>query len=307
MLSVLLACLALVQLCFASPSLKKRDAAANSKILPHYTALGDSYATGVGPFTFLDADPDPNCLRTKSSYPYQLLLEHGDDLRISTINFPACSGATTTDLVAQIESGTGDRPLPTPSYEFGSPDLVSISAGGNDGHMFSDLIRACVLSLFTYKSDSYEYYNPCTSEWYQAVVDIYSVGRTVGDIYKQALTANLSDGQTREVYVLGYARFYNINGGREHCPNDDKLPTPPLEIIAGNYLNDLVDLLNTNIREAAQDVGATFVDINAKFEGHRICDKECWFQTDYPAGEHIFHPTDQGNKAIMEAFWEAIA
>ena len=286
---------------------KKRADIKNTKILPHYSALGDSYATGVGHFAFLDADPDPNCLRTKSSYPYQLLLEHGDDLRINAFNFPACSGATTTDVISQIESGTGTRLQPTPSYEFGSPDLVTISAGGNDGHIFSDLIRACVLKLFDYKADTIEYNNPCNSEWYQAVADTYGVGRTVGDIYKQALTTNLMDGQVREVYVLGYARFYNVDDGRKHCPNDDKLPTPPLADIAGGYLNDLVNLLNTNIREAAQDVGAIFVDIDKKFEGHRICDKECWFQTDYPAGEHIFHPTDRGNKAIMEALWEAVA
>lgn len=308
MLHLLLASLSLIHLAIASPALKKRDDIETDKIFPKYTALGDSYATGVGAFALLDADPEATCHRTKSSYPYQFLLAHGDDLRISNFNFPACSGATTSDLLPQISSGTAIRSLPTPSYDFGTPDLVSISAGGNDGNMFTDLIRACVLSLFDYESDSVEYYNPCSNEWYQAVVDIYGVGRTVGDIYKQALSANLTEGQpNRAVYVLGYARFYNIDDGRDHCPNDDKLPTPDLDDVAGNFLNDLVDLLNTNLKEAAEDVGATFVDIDGKFEGHRICDKECWFQTDYPAGEHIFHPTDRGNQAIMEALWEAVA
>lgn len=297
----------------ASPTLQPRDNNGvdwnpTDKIFPHYTALGDSYASGVGAFNRLDGDPSATCRRSTESYPYQFLTTFGDAARISSFSFPACTGADTAGASAQIGADGAvvtDEPLPRIGYDFGHPDLVSISVGGNTGRMFGTTIEKCVLALFDYAWDSADYAHPCEVAWYNDYVTLYGLGDSLPTLFEKARTTNLKLGQEREVYVLGYARFYTTDKGHEHCPKDHVLPTPTLDGIALE-INAIVGTLNGVLRKAAQEAGVMFVDVDEVFEGHRICDRHCWFQTRYEDGEDIFHPTKDGYQAMMLAFEKAV-
>ena len=273
----------------------------NKKVYPTYTALGDSYASGVGAFErILDDNQDLGCRRSTLSYPYQFQKLFGPISSMSMFNFPACAGANPEGVTHQIEAGTSNVQLPSIGYDFGNPDLVSISVGGNTGHMFSNTIEACVLSLLEYSSDSSDYYKPCEEAWYNDLVTVYGLAQRLPELFEKAVTTNLTLGQKREVYVIGYARFYNTDDGDKNCPDKDVLPTPTLDGIALE-MNGIVEALNAQLRNAAEKVGAVYVDIDAAFEGHRICDKDSWFHTD---GPDIFHPIDVGHQWILRSFSE---
>src|SRR5829696_10091664 len=79
-----------------------------------YVALGDSYSSGTGTRTYL-AD-GTSCQRSVYAYPSLLAASKG-----YTLNFRACSGATTADVSAlQLSAlGTGTA-------------YVSLTVGGND-------------------------------------------------------------------------------------------------------------------------------------------------------------------------------
>jgi lysophospholipase L1-like esterase len=88
-----------------------------------YTALGDSYSSGVGTRNYY---PDSgSCYRGPQAYPVQVAA------RLSTqLTFAACSGARVPDVLNQLGSlNTGTT-------------YVTVSVGGNDAG-FADVITQC--------------------------------------------------------------------------------------------------------------------------------------------------------------------
>ena len=248
-----------------------------------YTAIGDSYAAGAGPFPLYPGGNVSGCDRTTASYPVRFNQQYGSNS--STFTFLACSGANTTTEMPEIEASA-----------FGSPDLVTVNAGGNNGMVFADTVLACILSEGT----------PTYNETCGAVFDYASlVDETLEDkvagLLQQAQTKNLAANQTRTVVLVGYAQFYNISGLQEDCPSG--IPTPPLG--PGGFA-DLVNKqtlqLNAVLASAAYKVGAIYADIDPAFSGHRICDAGTpYFQTNLTQpNEAIYHPTYDGYGAMVE-------
>ncbi|KAL8790159.1 MAG: hypothetical protein Q9195_006486 [Heterodermia aff. obscurata] len=309
LLHSLVAAAFLAHLGHASPMLQQRnddddiDYSLGNKGLPQYTAIGDAYAAGVGYFDSIDGDK--NCRRTTGSYPSQFVNSYGAGLGITSFNFLACAGADTEATTTQIESGSSHLDLPAIGHNFGNPNLVSISVGSSTGNLFGSVIDACVLGLLNYGADSSDYLNPCTGAWYNAYVTLYGLGQSLPALFEKARTVNRAKDQVREVYVLGYPRFYNTEEGRANCPPLADMPTPSLGGV-GIEMNGVVNELNKVLKKACAEGGARFVDVDAKFEGHRVCDREHWFQTSHQAKEDIFHPNEKGYEAIMEALSEAV-
>ena len=70
-----------------------------------YTALGDSYSSGVGTASYT---LDSACKRSMYAYPYLYTQKHPG----TSLTFVACSGAKTSDLlVTQIQAVTGATTL----------------------------------------------------------------------------------------------------------------------------------------------------------------------------------------------------
>jgi lysophospholipase L1-like esterase len=91
-----------------------------------YTALGDSYSSGVGTRTFYEEGG--GCQRSPDAYPAKVAAA-----KKLTLTFAACSGAKTTEVISKqlgsLSSSTG---------------YVTISIGGNDAG-FSEVIKECAL------------------------------------------------------------------------------------------------------------------------------------------------------------------
>ncbi len=88
-----------------------------------YTALGDSYSSGVGTRTYYE--DSGSCHRSPKAYPVLVAANLG-----APLTFAACSGAKVPDVLNQLGSLTA------------STALVSVSVGGNDAG-FADVITQC--------------------------------------------------------------------------------------------------------------------------------------------------------------------
>lgn len=160
---------------FAVASTIVGGSAANAAQGP-YTALGDSYSSGVGTREY---DPDSgDCKRSPHAYPVLGAEQLGAEL-----SFAACSGAEVPDIYNQLDSlneGTA---------------YVSVSVGGNDAG-FVDVITQCALPWPT----------TCWNEIDAANAFIESeLPGLLDDLYSEIGAA----APNAAVAVVGYPRLFN--------------------------------------------------------------------------------------------------
>lgn len=219
-----------------------------------YVALGDSYSSGVGAGNYDGASG--NCKRTSRAYPALWAAAHSPQ----TFSFVACSGARTDDVLsgqlAPLNSGT---------------DLVSITIGGNDAG-FSDVMTTCVL-----QSES-----TCVSRVNEAKAYVDS---TLPGRLDQVYDAIHGRAPGARVVVLGYPRFYQLNG---NC-------------VAGltegerTAINGASDYLNAAIAKRAADHGFAFASVAGSFTGHEICSGDAWLHSvNWLNIGESYHPTAAG-------------
>ncbi|WP_079431620.1 MULTISPECIES: SGNH/GDSL hydrolase family protein [Streptomyces] len=219
-----------------------------------YVALGDSYSSGVGAGNYDSASG--NCKRTTRAYPALWAAAHSPQ----TFSFTACSGARTGDVISgqlgPLNSGT---------------DLVSITIGGNDAG-FSDVMTTCVL-----QSES-----TCVNRVNQAKAYVDS---TLPGQLDQVYDAIRGRAPSARVVVLGYPRFYKLNGS---C-------------VAGltegerSAINGASDYLNAAIAKRAADHGFAFASVVGAFTGHEICSGDAWLHSvNWTNIGESYHPTAAG-------------
>ncbi|MEU3316201.1 SGNH/GDSL hydrolase family protein [Streptomyces sp. NPDC048387] len=222
-----------------------------------YVALGDSYSSGVGSGNYDSASG--SCKRTTRAYPALWAAAHAPQ----TFSFAACSGARTGDVLSgqlgPLNSGT---------------DLVSITIGGNDAG-FSDVMTTCVL-----QSES-----TCVNRVNQAKAYVDS---TLPGQLDQVYNAISSRAPSARVVVLGYPRFYQLNGS---C-------------IAGltegerSAINGASDYLNAAIAKRAADHGFAFASVAGAFTGHEICSGDAWLHSvNWTNIGESYHPTATGQSS----------
>ncbi|GAA1520206.1 SGNH family lipase [Streptomyces albidochromogenes] len=219
-----------------------------------YVALGDSYSSGVGAGSYDSASG--SCKRSTRAYPVLWAASHSP----STFAFTACSGARTGDVTAgQL------APLNA------STDLVSLTVGGNDAG-FADVMTTCVT-----QSESSCLARIATA---RAYVDSTLPGKL--DSVYAAIRAKAT---TARVVVLGYPRFYKLNGS---C-------------IAGltererSAINGASDYLNEATAKRAADHGYTFAQVTPAFTGHEICSSAPWLHSvKWTNIGESYHPTAAG-------------
>ncbi len=149
-------------------------AAAEAQTTVDYVALGDSYSSGGGVGSYIDAA----CRRSELAYPSLLAAELGAELA-----FEACFGATAEDLIAgQLDALDHDT------------DLVTLTVGGNDVD-WNKAIVSCMVPA-----------HDCTG-------DIERSERLAQEELPALLDALYTEIGARspnaEVYVLGYPRLFS--------------------------------------------------------------------------------------------------
>ena len=217
-----------------------------------YVALGDSFSSGVGTGSYTLSS---SCRRGVFAYPYLISQQRPN----TALTFVACSGAKTSDLMAnQINFVTA------------ATNIVSVTIGGNDIG-FSDLIVQCTLG-------------ECSAALDSARASLRTVlsprlDATYGAIRGRAPTAT--------VVVLGYPRLFSSTG----C-----LGTLGISATERTKANQLADALDQLTAERAGVAGAAYRSAVGAFTGHAVCSLSPWlnglnlFNT-----VESYHPNRNGN------------
>ncbi|GAB3092409.1 SGNH/GDSL hydrolase family protein [Isoptericola nanjingensis] len=250
-----------------------------------YVALGDSYSAGSG---ILPPDPDAPlaCLRTTLNYPHFVADRLGADLVDVT-----CGAAQTADLTERQYP----RVAPQLDAVTEDADLVTLTIGGNDNSTFIGALLACGSAGALTAGRG----NPCERTYGDRFTS--QVEESTYPAVRKALEDVMARAPHAEVAILGYPWIVPEEKG---C--FAKLP-----VAAGDvpYLRDLQATLNGVIERAADETGATFVDLAERSEGRDAC---------APAGERwveplLFgtnvvpvHPNARGESAMADAALDAL-
>lgn len=167
-----------------------------------YTALGDSYSSGVGTRTYYS--DSGSCYRGPNAYPVQVAARLG-----ATLTFAACSGAKVPDVLNQLSSLNA------------STALVTVSVGGNDAG-FADVITRCALPWpWT-----------CTSQITGANTYIRNtLPGSLDSLYNQIR----AKAPNARVVVVGYPRLFNgeeCNTGARISPGEQSSLNATADLLA---------------------------------------------------------------------------
>jgi len=224
---------------------------------PSYVALGDSYASGVGTRSYIS--DGTSCQRSTYAYPYLVAQQKG-----YTLNFKACSGATTSTVTNTQLSAV----VSTTKY-------VTISVGGNDAG-FSSVITECAQPGWMSNCDG-------AINTAQSFINNTLPGR-LGTLY--ASIRSRAPGAV--VVVTGYPRVFmgeDCNAGTWFSPSEQ------------TRLNQTADLLNAKLAAAASARGFKFANPTSRYVGHAVCDDVEWINgLSYPISES-YHPNRLGQSS----------
>ena len=170
----------------------------------NYSALGDSYSSGVGTRTYYS--DSGNCQRGPNAYPVKVAAQ----LRYS-LNFAACSDAKTGDVINNQLGGLN-----------GSTNFVTISIGGNDAG-FSNVITKCAQPWpWNCDGDITNAQNFIRNNL-PGLLD-----NTLGQIRSRAPNA--------KIVLVGYPRLFNgqnCNSGTHFSPSEESRLNQTADILAG--------------------------------------------------------------------------
>ncbi|KAF4555208.1 Hypothetical protein D9617_3g022800 [Elsinoe fawcettii] len=270
--------------------------------LQSYTALGDSYSAGLGASVRLgqcNSSSDPpssttctlaGCSKDTGSYGYLFAKEYG----IQDFQYLPCSGANTSTV---FEDQISSKYFNTPDGQ--SPQVVSITVGGDDLGFFVDLVMTCVLTL-EFNGTT------CAGLIDNSKTKLPTIASNVRSLF-QALKKRIGPDTT--VVAMGYpAPFGQLDdesGAGQFCPL-----SPEAGERAG--INGLVAQMNTIIARAAATFGFIYGDVDAAWKGHRWCDNgPFWFDDVLcdreidTAGQEYFniafaHPLLAGQAAYLD-------
>lgn len=239
-----------------------------------YLALGDSFASGEGTFSYKSiTNTDTNkCHTSPISYPYLITRSLSN---VASVESVACSGAKMKDVMLKdLSEYNKNEPQAAgketeeyddsilkgymPGYraqlnfvEDKKPNIVTISMGGNDIG-FSDIIKRCVLG-----ADSCYHYYEDRAELVHSINAKY--GELVG-MYQQ-IKSYSNDGA--KVYVVGYPKFADPDGS---CAVNVRMNKEELQ-----FGIDLVVYLNGVIQKAATQAGVAYINVEEAFAGNKLC------------------------------------
>jgi len=248
------------------------------KSLKNYLALGDSYSSGEGAYTYKEGtDTTRNqCHQSLLSYPYLLA---GSQSSFAAVT---CSGAQMQHVKSNSEKDDFQvSPAPTindkeealmnsipgflsqDSFVYSNnPEAITISIGGNDIG-FGSILEKCVHPL-KHLRDNADSSFTC----YDNYEDRLEVVNAINDQFTRlrGLYEGLRDNgiNGRRVYVVGYPQIAKVDGecGLNVAMNAEEV----------RFARDLIAYLNTVIQRAAEEAGVQYVDTQQAFQGNRLCE-----------------------------------
>jgi len=260
-----------------------------SRDIGAYTALGDSYTAGAGTGPPVSG-PAGACGQVPGNYPRVAARELGAELTDMS-----CAGAR-TENATQPQPGTvaGNWPPQLDGVDR-ETDLVTIGLGYNDRGFFYDTLVACASFADRDPTGS-----PCRDERERDGVDPQAVPGQIGADLSALVDEVRERAPDAEVLVVGYPQPVPPEGG---CPQ--------LPLATGDhaYVREQLERLDEAMREAADDAGATFVDVMAASAGHDICaGDEAWVNGAVPQpGLAVgYHPFAREQRAVAALVADAL-
>lgn len=224
-----------------------------------YAAIGDSFAAGTGGRNYLDT----SCYRSANSYPKQL----DADANLRLVAFPACSGASTVEVISQQVPA-----IPSTAR------VVTVTVGGNDVG-FADVMQSC----FVFRTSS------CASDIANGAAIAASEGfaASIRNVVDQAQ----AKAPGAKVIVTGYPLLFHLNASGVNT-----------KYSWADEVNLETVKLNDVIEANAIAAGAVFVDAEGPFAGHGIGSSSPWIN-DWSLfrSTDAFHPNATGYTAYAAA------
>lgn len=250
-----------------------------------YLGLGDSYSSGEGAFDYLAGTDTADDMCHLSVHSYPLLLTH-DLFGTAGGHSVACSGAEINDVGSaspgyrgQVRGVVDLEQLQTtqsallnsimtdysPGYvaqqrfvQQYQPAVTTVSVGGNDIG-FGDILQKCVAPHIGLHPSN----NTCYNSYEDRLEVTNLIDRTVPRwtaLYEKIV----SEAPGTQLYVIGYPQIADDKG---NCALNVHLNASELA-----FSEELIDYLNTTIKQAAVAAGARYVDISQALAGHRLCE-----------------------------------
>lgn len=230
---------------------------------PHvsYLALGDSFSSGEGAFSYVpgtDSDnPLNKCHLSTLSYPYLTAQALG---LMNDFHSVACSGAQYDPhytAKAQFDNDPNFSWLPGEEKQhtfvaMSKPDVVTVSMIGNDVG-FKDKLTTCIVGpddCFHFKEDR----EAIANEFRGKFDDLVALYKDIKDS---------SGNSDVKVYVLGYPQIL----GTDACQLNVRFSLEEREMAQG-----MVSYLNAVIKAATISAGVQYIDVEHAFDGYRLCD-----------------------------------
>ncbi|WP_030739338.1 SGNH/GDSL hydrolase family protein [Streptomyces sp. NRRL S-31] len=214
----------------------------------NYAALGDSYSAASG---ILPVDlGSPLCLRSTANYPHVIAARTGARLTDVT-----CGAAQTKDFTESQYPGVA----PQADAVTADTDLVTLTIGGNDNGTFINAVLACGTAGVLSGGKG----SPCADKYGTSFDD--QIDASTYPALKTALSGVRAKAPRARVAVLGYPWITPATA--------DPSCFARLPIASGDvpYLHSLQAHLNAVVRRAAEETGASYVDLAAASTGHDAC------------------------------------
>jgi lysophospholipase L1-like esterase len=252
-----------------------------------YVALGDSYTSGAG---LPRNDPTSKfCQRSAVNYPH--LVAKALQAKLTDVS---CGGAGT--MHATTPQSMGDRTFAPPQLDAlsRSTDIVTVGLGYNDFNWYFLLLYGCSSAA---PSDPTGH--PCKN-LRNGGEDHEDTTRKIGDQVQVTLEAVHDKSPFADVLLVGYPQLVPDTGT---CPQ--------LALAKGDYpyVRRTLELLDDNLRRAADDADATYVDVYSASKGHDICaGDDAWVNgiDAQPGVAASYHPFARGQRALAELVLDAL-
>jgi hypothetical protein len=291
-----------------------------------YVALGDSYAAGVGAFSYLPGTVASKCYRATDGYAEKIAAAAN-----LSLDFPACNGAKIHDLMEGKKAQLREVGVDT--------QLVTLSIGGNDVG-FSTVLQSCIGGTVSKGGPGCAVRDAAASATaYEWLVNgrppgTYKLpgsgpGSLKNEVFHKWLGINTAvtnkepqpglhelyeeismQAPYAHIIVVGYPRLFDKTelptcpvGSLAYGQNKLYIATSDVEWIVEqtDKVDQLIEQSVANLRN--RGVNISYVDPRAAFAGHVVCASEPSYIYGV-LGEGIepetesFHPTKEGQEVF---------
>ncbi len=260
-----------------------------------YVALGDSYS--AGPLIPVVREIAPGCFRSTNNYPAYLAglldVDSYTDVDLFGRVHPRRHGHRQPSFLG------GTRPRPQAGRAVGATDLVTVGLGGNDFGLFGSISGGCPGDSRGGPRGA-----PCRDE--------LRLRRGAAGTPRRATPGASGDAAPAASRSCGTAlpmptcMSWATPGC---CPRLARAPPPALTVGDAAWARRIEALLNRSVRAAAEDVGATYVDLYPASRDHDICaGRDAWVN-----GRRLqlgvapsYHPFEVGMRGMAGAIYEVV-